>query len=194
LSSSKLPGPTWERGLFFILGGRPVQWLAERWRTEDTWACPTPAKIDPERPGYSTSVRMVDLLTESVIRPAENRILDAMVQLLEYRDRGRASLGLPPTLRSPSDGPQPTTTWRTAYRIAGRAYLFVGERWREGEHVASLSPCIADDQRQGVMLTIRILDVRGVRVNSVSFDEAMALLPSGPALPPRLRLAPDDAT
>ena len=194
LSGSKLPGPTWERGLFYILGGRPVQWLAERWRTQDTWACATPAKIDPERPGCSTSVRMIDLLTNSVVRPAEDHILEAMIQLLEYRDRGRASLGLPPTLQSPSGGPQPTASWRTAYRVAGRAYLFVGERWREGEHVASPSPCVADEQRRGVMLTIRMLDVRGDAVSPASFDEVLALLPSGPALPPRPRLAQLDAT
>jgi hypothetical protein len=194
LSGSHLPGPTWERGMFFILSGRPVQWLAERWKTRDTWACPTLAVNDPERPGYSTSVRMLDLLAESVIRPAETRILEAMVQLLEHRDRGRISLGLPPTLQSPSDGLQPTTTWRTAYRVAGHAYLFVGERWREGEHYASLSPCVADDQRPGVMLTTRMLDVRGDVVSSVSFAEVLALLPSGPDPEPRLCLAQADAT
>lgn len=194
MSGTNLPGPTWERGLFYILGGRPVQWLAERWRTEDTWACPTPAKIDPERPGSSTSVRMIDLPTENVIRPAEDHFLEAMVQLLEYHDWSRTSLGLPPTLQSPSGGPQPTAFWRTAYRVAGRAWLFVGERWREGEHVASLSPCLADEQRRGVMLTTRILDVRGDVISPVSFDVAMTLLPSGPALQPRLRLAPADAT
>ena len=189
LSGSKLPGPTWERGLFYFLGGRPVQWLAERWKNEDVWACPTLAMPDPERPGFSTSIRMVDLITEDLIPPVDDHIIKAAARALALRDRHRIGLGLAPTFQPDPGGPRPTATWHTAYVVAGQAYMFVGERWREGEHHASPSPCFADKQYRGVMLTTRMLDDQGSPVSPVSFDEVISRIPVS-----RPRLAQLDAT
>lgn len=180
-----LPFPIWQRGVLYILAGRPVQWVAERWKSSDVWACPTASEPDPERPGQHVSVRMVDGTTSTVIPPLDRRRLAAALSGLAINDYRRVASGQSPTFASPRRGPQPTRAWHVAYSIEGRTFTFIGERWRLGEEHASLSACFPDSEREGVMLTTRLLGPDGEIVTPVSCDEFAAAIPPISPLPSR---------
>lgn len=184
LTGRALPAAVWERGLLYLIGGHPVQWVSERWRKTDAWACPTPTLPDPERPGYCVSIRMVDWSAGEIIPPADCRTFESAARLLESFDIRRVALGGAPTYHS-AEG-KPLQAWEFAYEIAGSAYMFVGERWRRGEEWAALSPCIPDTQNPEIMLTIRLLGPDGEPISPVSsgeFASAPLLPPSAPARP-----------
>lgn len=59
----RTPGPleVWER--VFVVDGRPIQLIAERWRDADAGSCPYPLCPDPCRPGRSVAIQLTSLTT-----------------------------------------------------------------------------------------------------------------------------------
>lgn len=187
IPKAHLPGPTWERGVFYAIGGRPCQWLAERWLTKDTWACVTPSSPDPERPGYSTSTRLIDWSTNTIIPEVGKQLLTRTLRVLRYHDYERVTSGLSATFAPQHETARPTSTWCYAYEIAGAMHTLVGERWRGEDRHASLSDCFPDSQLPGIWLTTRMLDPKGDVIIPVSLETFASLLPPPPS--PQLRLA-----
>jgi hypothetical protein len=189
LPGVRLPAPTWEFGQLFILSGHPVQWIGERWRESEAWACPVATMPDPDQPGIRMAIRMVDAISGEILPAVAEHVRRTATRVLLLHDQLHASCGRPRTFRSGGCGPRPLRSWEIGFSVGGQIYMFVGERWREGDEHAAPSPCFADSQQPGVMLTTRLLGPSGKIVSPVSSAEfASAILPAT-SLEPRVRLA-----
>lgn len=56
-----MPLSHWER--VFLLDGRLIQFIGERWRVEDVWTCPYPVEVDPNHPSEAIMLRLVSVAT-----------------------------------------------------------------------------------------------------------------------------------
>lgn len=68
--STRPPAPILVVRKVACVGGALIQYSGERWRAEDTWACPhrDELEVDPSRPGEMFAIRLIDLSTG---RPVE---------------------------------------------------------------------------------------------------------------------------
>lgn len=67
------PAPLVRRRLTYLVGGRPVRVLAERWRAEDAAHASMPCEPDPSHPGEVIGLALLDLRDRSVLEPVTSR-------------------------------------------------------------------------------------------------------------------------
>lgn len=83
----------WERP--YLVDGVLLQWIGERWRVEDLWACPYEAEADPAQPGTAIVMRIVSLTSGRSFSPLTDRELESLRACLRVAsaDEGTGQTG-----------------------------------------------------------------------------------------------------
>jgi hypothetical protein len=132
--------------MLFKLDGVKIQYTGHRWRDEDIGHAIQPCFPDPTWPGTQLAMQIMDMQTLATATPET-----FAVDFDDGQDRPRRVPGAPP---------RPLVRYDILFRLEGRPFRMIAQRWREEDARHSSIPHFVNPVVPGTVLAVRMFSLR----------------------------------